>query len=71
MPRTNGRRCPRCGDPLFDAFPATSRYDSKTEICRACGLDEAFLAMGLHIVPTINVLPSWPDQPREEAENAS
>ena len=33
-------KCPRCGRKVKD-YPAISRRDDKTEICSACGTDEA------------------------------
>lgn len=33
------RKCPKCGDQ-YDAPPAISRKDNKTEICPACSLAE-------------------------------
>jgi predicted RNA-binding Zn-ribbon protein involved in translation (DUF1610 family) len=32
--------CPRC-EEIVTQFPALSRLDNKTEICSACGFDEA------------------------------
>ena len=32
--------CPRCRNDVTD-FPAISRRDNKTEICSACGIEEA------------------------------
>lgn len=37
----NVRICPRCGNEYID-YPAISRTDNETEICPACGMDEAF-----------------------------
>lgn len=34
------RSCPRCNQVLGD-YPALSRRDNKTNICSACGIDEA------------------------------
>ena len=34
------RVCPRCGN-LYYLPPAISRTDNRTEICSACGFDEA------------------------------
>ena len=39
-------KCPRCGTYTSD-FPAISRRDNKTEICSACGLDEALFDFAL------------------------
>jgi predicted RNA-binding Zn-ribbon protein involved in translation (DUF1610 family) len=36
--------CPRCGH-YSQQFPALSRADNKTEICSACGTDEALFCM--------------------------
>lgn len=44
---TRSPKCPRCGGAIPNeatpgAYPgALSRYDNKTEICSACGVDEA------------------------------
>ena len=50
--------CPRCGLGLPDGYPgALSRVDNETEICSACGTDEAlwqFMGRGL---PPID---EWP-----------
>ena len=35
--------CPRCGKEI-SGFPAISRQDNQTEICEACGRQEAMLA---------------------------
>ena len=35
-------KCPRCKRTTID-FPAISRKDNKTEICSACGTDEALI----------------------------
>ena len=34
--------CPRCKVDKFIRHTATSRRDNETEICPACGMDEAF-----------------------------
>lgn len=34
------RKCPKCGE-LYNAPPALSRRDNKTEICPDCGMREA------------------------------
>lgn len=34
--------CPRCGK-TYTGYPATSRFDNKTEICSDCGTDEAMV----------------------------
>ena len=34
--------CPRCGIAM-QGYPATSRFDDKTEICSDCGTDEAMM----------------------------
>lgn len=45
-------KCPRCGGGVPNdlhpgAYPgALSRWDNKTEICSACGSDEAMLQLG-------------------------
>ena len=33
--------CPKCKKEIV-GYPAISREDNKTEICSACGLEEAF-----------------------------
>lgn len=40
--KSESRFCPRCGHK-YTGYPATSRYDNKTEICPDCGTDEAML----------------------------
>jgi len=37
-------KCPRCGK-MSEDYPALSRADNKTEICSACGTDEALFNM--------------------------
>ena len=39
--KTNKRKCPRCGASMMHDVNALSRYDNKTEICSACGVNEA------------------------------
>lgn len=34
--------CPRCGK-MYDGYSALSRGDNKTNICPACGTDEALI----------------------------
>lgn len=34
--------CPRCKNKTYD-YPALSRKDNSTEICSACGTDEAMI----------------------------
>ena len=34
------KKCPKCGLDI-KGYPALSRYDNKTEICRRCGAMEA------------------------------
>jgi len=47
MPRPKKHQCPRCGggiptDLNRGVYPgALSRYDNETEVCSACGQDEA------------------------------
>ena len=41
--------CPRCGIAM-QGYPATSRFDDKTEICSDCGTDEAMMnATGMNL----------------------
>ena len=44
--------CPRCGNE-YDDFPALSRRDNKTDICSACGTEEALIDASI-IPPTAN-----------------
>lgn len=43
MKKREKNLCPRCGKEI-SGFPAISRHDNKTEICEACGRQEAMLA---------------------------
>ena len=36
------KKCPRC-DEAMSKYPALSRRDNKTDICSACGQDEAMV----------------------------
>lgn len=36
--------CPRCGDFFRRCYPALSRVDNETNICSACGEEEAWEA---------------------------
>ena len=48
--------CPRCLGMLPVGYPgAISRLDNKTEICSACGTDEAFIQFMGEPLPT-----EWP-----------
>ncbi len=40
------RTCPRC-ETEYLAWPALSRRDNRTDICRACGAEEALVDAGL------------------------
>lgn len=44
------KTCPRCGKD-YSEYPATSKVDGKTEICPACGTEEAQIKAGI-IPPT-------------------
>lgn len=33
--------CPRCGEPYPTGYGAASRWDTETEVCPDCGLDES------------------------------
>lgn len=37
--------CPRCNRE-YDGYPALSRRDNKTDICDACGTEEALIDAG-------------------------
>lgn len=50
--------CPRCGEDL-DPRSAMSRRDFRTEICTACGTDEAYIDAGLRSVPGRPLVPTW------------
>ena len=45
--KTKTRTCPRCMNRYTD-YPATSRRDNKTEICSACGTEEAMVDYAFH-----------------------
>ncbi len=40
------RTCPRCDAP-YSGWPALSRRDNRTEVCSACGTEEALVNAGL------------------------
>ena len=48
-------RCPRCGRMVI-GFPALSRLDNKTDICSACGTEEALLDWKGHLMPKKTVV---------------
>lgn len=62
MKRANDHICPRCGGPVPRAgaegqYPgALSRTDNETEICSACGTDEALRGFFHKTEP---VMPRW------------
>lgn len=45
------RICPKCGKRYTD-YPAVSRVDDTTEICPACGRDEALEAWANYLNKT-------------------
>ena len=45
MQEVDYKKCPRCGKIYFE-HPAISRSDNKTEICPACGTEEALIEAG-------------------------
>ena len=46
MREVDVKKCPRCSKYYIDPS-AISRKDNKTEICPACGVEEAFEALGI------------------------
>lgn len=53
------RVCPKCFKE-YDAYPALSRRDNKTEICPACGTREALEdAFGAKLVPMPGTEDNW------------
>lgn len=46
MQESEIKKCPRCSKYYIEP-PAISRKDNKTEICPACGVEEAFKAIGI------------------------
>ena len=53
--------CPRCAEELGN-WPALSRHDSKTEICSACGNNEAFIDFATNLTGLILDLRTWKNQ---------
>lgn len=49
MEKTTTRYCPRCGK-TYTEYPAISRADNTTEICPACGTEEALIAYELSLM---------------------
>ena len=68
--------CPRCGGGIpnnraIGAYPgAVSRWDSATEVCSQCGMDEAFLQMlaeprdGVIVIHPVQGMHPWVRVPR-------
>lgn len=40
--RMRSKKCPRCGK-IYTEYPALSRRDNRTNICSACGVEEAMI----------------------------
>lgn len=60
--------CPRCLGPLPVGYPgALSRVDNKTEVCSACGLDEAIRFLAPIDLWPIEHVPPLPYEVRKHA----
>ena len=49
------KTCPICGKE-YEAVPAISRRDGKTEICPVCGVHEALEAAGIESKETVDLV---------------
>lgn len=63
--KVRGATCPRCGQAPSDPkgrLLALSRLDNQTDVCEACGTDEALIDAGRQPVGTRPLTEEWKEK---------